>query len=335
MFAYLYVSFDTSQCNRAIVILFVSVVLFLLTCALSSKPGAENDREESYHAKTQTSNLEVTISGKDEQSLSASTDATREGVNISSDYNPLTRGIQGIKANNTRYPLEATRPKYVHKSPMGQTELATDVLQPGDSDGITYVAAKGSNQARDGIRHEFLNAPRISESFVVTNPVKGIKEDEVGNGKNKETGNKLARQEESSSSVARRNAAGAEGNVTKSPTNLESNAPREAEASRAGNDGVAAGEDSITGGVSWTEGSFADETPGENPSRLIGATQNVATLKSAGRLGIGNYVESRTGQEEEWQPGEDDLAEAANFGLRAMHDLYHVQEPKLYSMGKH
>jgi hypothetical protein len=38
----------------------------------------------------------------------------------------------------------------------------------------------------------------------------------------------------------------------------------------------------------------------------------------------------------EWtsaQPKQEDFLEAADFGLRAMNDLYLVKEPKLYSMG--
>lgn len=34
------------------------------------------------------------------------------------------------------------------------------------------------------------------------------------------------------------------------------------------------------------------------------------------------------------EPDEEDLLEAANFGLDAMKDLYTVKEPKLYSMGE-
>ncbi|KAL6441885.1 hypothetical protein ACFW04_002349 [Cataglyphis niger] len=43
-------------------------------------------------------------------------------------------------------------------------------------------------------------------------------------------------------------------------------------------------------------------------------------------------LESRT-EQENWESAEDDLMEAANFGLQAMHKLYYIQEPKLYSLG--
>lgn len=313
------------------------MVLSLLSCASSSEPRGENDRRESY-ARPQTSNLEVTISGKDERSLSTSTNTTRKGVNIPSDYNALTQDIRRTKANSTRYPVEATRPKYVRKSPLKrETEVATDILQPGNSDGITYVATKGSNRARDGIRHEFLNASRISESSVVTNPVEGEKEDQVGDEKSKETEDEFARQEEPSSSVSLRNAGDVQGDVTKWSTNVKGNAPREAKVPRARNDSAAAGEDSDIGGVSSTGVSFVEE-PGESPTRLtvvLEETQNIATSEPADPRTANHPVESRTDQEENWQAGEDDLMEAANFGLQAMHNLYYVQEPKLYSMGKH
>ncbi|XP_032664992.1 uncharacterized protein LOC116841308 isoform X2 [Odontomachus brunneus] len=301
------------------------VILSLLSCALSSESRDENDRRESY-ARPQTSNLKVTISGrvrtsKDERSLSTSTDTTRKRVNIPSDYNPLTQGTRRTEANITRYPVEATRPKYVHKSPLErETETATDILQPGDSDEITYVAAKGSNQTRDGIRHEFLNASRISESSVVTNPVEREKEDQVGDEKNKGTEKEFTRQEEPFSSVSLRSAGDVQGDMTKWSTNVKSDAPREAEVPRARNDSAAAGEDFDIGGVSSTGVSFVEESP----NRLTVVLDP----------GIANHpVESRTDQEENWQVGEDDLMEAANFGLQAMHNLYYVQEPKLYSMG--
>ncbi|XP_070163431.1 uncharacterized protein [Polyergus mexicanus] len=43
-------------------------------------------------------------------------------------------------------------------------------------------------------------------------------------------------------------------------------------------------------------------------------------------------LESRT-EQENWESAEDDLMEAANFGLQAMRQLYYIQEPKLYSLG--
>lgn len=44
-------------------------------------------------------------------------------------------------------------------------------------------------------------------------------------------------------------------------------------------------------------------------------------------------LESRNNQGN-WEPHEEDILEAVDFGLRAMHDLYNVKEPKLYSIGK-
>ncbi|XP_035729312.1 uncharacterized protein LOC118444789 isoform X2 [Vespa mandarinia] len=43
-------------------------------------------------------------------------------------------------------------------------------------------------------------------------------------------------------------------------------------------------------------------------------------------------LESRDNQRN-WGPHEEDILEAVDFGLQAMHDLYNVKEPKLYSMG--
>ncbi|XP_011503270.1 PREDICTED: uncharacterized protein LOC105366506 [Ceratosolen solmsi marchali] len=42
---------------------------------------------------------------------------------------------------------------------------------------------------------------------------------------------------------------------------------------------------------------------------------------------------NRSSQGTRIEPKEKDFVEAANFGLKAMNDLYHVKEPKLYSMG--
>lgn len=57
---------------------------------------------------------------------------------------------------------------------------------------------------------------------------------------------------------------------------------------------------------------------GSNPS-----TNNTKTFVFESRDNQGN-----------WGPHEKDIREAVDFGLRAMHDLYNVKEPKLYSMGK-
>ncbi|KAG7210468.1 hypothetical protein KM043_011992 [Ampulex compressa] len=56
--------------------------------------------------------------------------------------------------------------------------------------------------------------------------------------------------------------------------------------------------------------------------------------KAKKELGI-NDNRSADGRTDEklWETEEEDLLEAANFGLKAMHELYSVKEPKLYSMG--
>ena len=43
-------------------------------------------------------------------------------------------------------------------------------------------------------------------------------------------------------------------------------------------------------------------------------------------------TQSRT-KEEIVEPREEDIIEAANFGMQAMNDLYYIKEPKLYSLG--
>lgn len=189
-------------------------------------------------------------------------------------------------------------------------EVAADALQPRDSDGITYIPAKETNQTRDGIRHEFLNASRISESSVVTGPAAREKEDE----ETKKTVDEV-KEESLAGSL---NNAGVKTNISKLLSNAKSN-----------NDSVQTNKGSNIGDISVTEVHSAKKS-NDTSIRLIVA---IAETQSAESRAGNQTLESHTGQEN-WESEADGLLEAANFGLQAMHDLYYVQEPKLYSMGK-
>ncbi|XP_012535738.1 uncharacterized protein LOC105836333 isoform X3 [Monomorium pharaonis] len=298
----------------------LSLILSSLFCALSSKPGKANDEAEHY-TKSQTSNHEVGISGKHELSFFTSTDALRKRVNISSDYNPLTPDIQESNVN-TSYPVEATRLKYIHPLLKKEIEkVAVDVLQSRDSDGITYISVKETNQAGDGIRHEFLNASLISESTRVTEPVAREKENE----KTKKTEDKL----DEKSLTESLNNGSIKINISKSSSNVKSNTQQQVKFLQERNDGVEANCDSdididiLMGQVHSAKKS--DDMPIQKIN-VITETQNDES--KADNL----TLENRTDQEN-WKFEENGLMEAANFGLQAMHDLYYIQEPKLYSMG--
>ncbi|XP_011686362.1 PREDICTED: uncharacterized protein LOC105449063 isoform X2 [Wasmannia auropunctata] len=68
---------------------------------------------------------------------------------------------------------------------------------------------------------------------------------------------------------------------------------------------------------------------GDISIRLIDAFSKTQSAESK----AGNQTLESRADQENWESEEDGLLEAANFGLQAMHDLYYVQEPKLYSMG--
>lgn len=283
---------------------------------MSSKPREANDKAESY-TKSQTSNHEVRISGKHEQSFFTSTDALGRRVNISSDYNPLTPEIRESNAN-TSYPVEATRLKYVQKLLKKEIkEMAADVLQPRDSDGITYIPAKETNQTGDGIQHEFLNGSRISESSAVIEPAVRKKEDE----ETKKTENKL----EEKSLAGSLNNADVKTNISKSLSNAKTNTPQQVQFLQESNDGVQTNADSNIGDISEMKTHSAKKS-----NISIQKTSVIAETQSAD-----SKLDNQTlDDQENWESEADGLMEAAKFGLQAMHDLYYVQEPKLYSMGK-
>lgn len=276
-----------------------------------------NDHAES---KSQTSNHKVRISDKHEQLFFTSTDTLGRRVNISSDYNPLTPKIRESNAN-TSYPVEAARLKYVQKFLRKEIEeVAADVLQPRDSDGITYIPAKETNQTGDGIRHEFLNVSHISESSAVIEPAAREKEDE----EIKKTKDKL----EEGSPAGSLNNAGVRPNISISLNNARSNTPQQVKLLQKRNNGVQTNNDFNIGNISVTKAYLA-KRPDDTSIRVTGT---IAETKSA-ETKVDNETLSGTGQEN-WKSEEAGLMEAASFGLQAMHDLYYIQEPKLYSMGK-
>ncbi|XP_039301843.1 uncharacterized protein LOC105195032 isoform X2 [Solenopsis invicta] len=288
------------------------IILSSLSCALSSKPREANDKAES-HTKSQTSNHQVRISDKHEQSFFASTNAPERRVNISSDYNPLTPEIQESNAN-TWYPVEATRLKYVVQTLLTKEieEVAADVLQSRDSDGITYIPAKETNQTRDGIRHEFLNASRISESTLVTEPVAREKEDE----EIKKTEDEL----DEKSWAKSLNNASVKTNVFNGKNN---NTLQQVKFLQKRNDGVQANQDSNVDDISKVKSHSAEKSEDDisiQKINVIAETQNAESKASDQSL-------------ENWKSVEDGLIEAATFGLQEMYNLYLIQEPKLYSMG--
>lgn len=286
---------------------------------MSSKLREANDKAESY-AIGQTSNHEVRISSKHEQqSFFTSTVALGRRVNISSDYNPLTPKIQESNAN-TSYPVEAARLKYVQKLLRKEIEeVAADVLQPRDSDGITYIPAKETNQTGDGIRHEFLNVSRISESSSVT--AAREKEDE----KTKKMEDKFVE----GSLAGSLNNPDVKTNISKLLSNTKSNTPQQVKFLQKRKDGVKINNDSNIEDVSVTEAHSAKKSndTSNRVTNTIAETQNVESK-------AGDQILSDLTDQENWKSEENGLIEAANFGLQAMHDLYYIQEPKLYSMGK-
>lgn len=196
--------------------------------------------------------------------------------------------------------------------------MAADVLQPRDSGGITYIPAKETNQTGDGIRHEFLNASRISESSAVTEPAVRKKDEET-----KKLENKLEKK-----SLARSlNNAGVKANISELLSNTKSNTPQ-VQFLQEPNDGIQTNADSNIGDISETKAHSAKKS-----NISIQKTNVIAETQSADSKLDNQTLDDRTDQEN-WKSEADGLIEAANFGLQAMHDLYYIQEPKLYSMGK-
>lgn len=288
--------------------------------------GEENDKAK-YYVKNQTTNYEVKISDKDEQLLFTSTNNLEKRVNTSSGCNPLTPDIQK-NDTNTLYSIEATRFKYAQKllKEKIEKEVATDVLQPRDSAGITYIRAKETNQTENGIRHEFLNASRISASFTVAKPVKREKENEDNKGIENI---KFYQKEESLAEPL--NNTDTKNNIPKSLNNVKSNTSQQVQFFEKQNDDdekINKNFNKSDQVFSLTEKHFAKNS---NES-LIRSLSNAMAQNTDPK--VGNQTLESHIEQENWEPAEDDLREAANFGLQAMHKLYYIQEPKLYSLGK-
>lgn len=285
--------------------------------------GEENDKAK-YYIKNQTSNYEVEISDKDEQLLFASTSNLEKRVNTSSGCNPLTPGIQKSDTN-TLYSIETTRLKYVQKLLKEKIEkgIATDVLQPRDSAGITYIRAKETNQTGNGIQHEFLNASRISASFTVAKPVKREKENE-DNKKIEDI--KLYEKEESLAEPL--NNADTKNNIPEPLNNVKSNTSQQIQFFEEQNDDEKINKNfNKSDKVLLTKGHFVKNS-NESLIRMSSAMVQNTDPKVENQT-----FESRI-EQENWESAEDDLMEAADFGLQAMHKLFYIQEPKLYSLGK-
>lgn len=264
------------------------------------------------------------ISEKDEQLLFTSTDNLEKRINISSGCNPLTADIQKSDAN-ILYPIKAPCLKYIQKLLKEKIEkgTATDVLQPRDSDGTTYIRVKEANQTENGIQHEFLNASRISASFTATKSAKNEKKNED----NKRIKNIKFREEE----TGPLNNADAKNNISKSLNNVKSNTPQQVKFFETQDDN----DEKTNKNLNKRDKIFliTKEHFVKNSNESWIRMSNVMAQNADAKVG-NQTLESRT-EQENWESAEDDLMEAANFGLQAMHKLYYIQEPKLYSLGKY
>lgn len=291
---------------------YISIILSSLSYALSSKLGEENDKTK-YYTNNQTTNYEVPTS---EQLLFTSTNTLDNKVNISG-CNLSTSNNQ--KSTNTLYPAEATNLKYIQKllKEKIEKEIATDALQQRDSDGITYIRAKETNQTGNEIRHEFLNASNISASFTVAKPAKRQKKNED----NKRIENIKFDREEPFRSL---NNLDAKNNNTKNSTLQQVKFFEEQnDDDRKTNKNFNKSDELIL----ITKEQF------KNSNESLIRRSNVMAQNVDPKV-ENQTLESRI-EQENWEAAENDLMEAANFGLQAMHKLYYVQEPKLYSLGKY
>ncbi|KAG5346597.1 PERC peroxidase, partial [Acromyrmex charruanus] len=290
-----------------------SLIVSSLSCALSKSREA-NDKTENY-AKSQMSNHEIRISGEHEQSFFTSMNALGKRVNISLDYkHPLISEIQENNAN-APYPGETAHLKYVPKLLRRETqEVAADVLQPRNSYKIMYIPTKETNQTGDGIRHKFLNASHISEISEVTE----ITTSEIEDKKIRKMEDRLKEK----FLIGSLNNTGIK--ISESLNNSKHNNSQQVKFFQKRNDDVQTNKYSNISGILMMK---IHSKKSDNTSiRLINMeTQNVEAKAD------NQTLDSHT--EQKWESEEDALLEAAKYGLQAMHDLYYVQEPKLYSMG--
>ena len=97
--------------------------------------------------------------------------------------------------------------------------------------------------------------------------------------------------------------------------------------------------------------SSSSQEPESNVTKLVQESEKLPTLvalvqqsSEASRIKFKDVKAEREkrpieniqgkSKDEAIQSREEDLIEAANFGMQAMNDLYYIKEPKLYSMGK-
>lgn len=217
--------------------------------------------------------------------------------------------------------------KYTQNLPEKETEeAATDLLRPGDFRDITYILAKETSRTRDEIEHEFLNAPRISENSVTGKLAREEKE----NRENEKTKSLSGRREKDSL-----NNSDVKSVISKSlKTNVDNSAPQEVKSLQERNN------DGQTNNDSNTDNTFSaakeEHIAKENWSLFRRTDVITKSAQSADSEAEKNQSpESSANQENNTREHEEDyLTEAANYGLQAMRNLYYVQEPKLYSMGK-
>ncbi|XP_072760904.1 uncharacterized protein [Anoplolepis gracilipes] len=192
-----------------------------------------------------------------------------------------------------------------------------------NSDEIAYIRAKEMNRTENRIQREFLNSPRISASFTIAKPTKREKENEE-NGNKRMENIKFDREEESLTRPF--NNADVKNNIPKSLNNAKNNTPQRVKLFEKQIDD----DEKINTNFNKNDeiSSVMKEHSVKNSDEsLIGTMAQNADSKIENQT-----LESRTKQEN-LEPAEDDLMEAANFGLQAMHKFYYIEEPKLYSMG--
>jgi len=203
-----------------------------------------------------------------------------------------------IQESNTNITQQATRSK--HTQALLKKEIGkTNALQSRNSDRIAYVAVKQTNQIEDGIQRDFWNTLHISKSFSADRANK--------NGNRKEP------------IISSLNAS-AEGNTWTLLSTARNNTLQKVKSFRQQNDDIVL--------------SALGECLGRNGDGISSRTSNVIAKAYIDAEEI-QALENRTDQGNWQSHEEDDLMKAASFGLKAMHDLYHIKEPKLYSMGKH
>jgi len=226
-------------------------------------------------------------------------------MNISLGYNSLM--IQESNPNITHLidTQQAMRLEYrqeLLKKEIG--EVATSALQSKNSDRFAYVAIKETNQTEDGIRRDLWGTLRISKSFSADQANK--------NGSNKEV-EEPSREEEPIISFL--NNTSVKGNTSILLNVARNNTLQKVKSFQQRNN------DTIV--FSMMNEYLGDE--------ISSRTSNVIVEAHAEEI---QTSENRADQKN-WGSQEDDLMKAASFGLQAMHDLYYIQEPKLYSMGKY